>query len=278
MKVLIIEDSRLARLELKELLQAYPQLELVGEAADVPTALKLVAAKQPDLLLLDIDLGGATAFDLLAELVFVPKIIFTTAFAEHALQAFNYPTVDYLLKPVTAERLAQALAKLPLPSLANAAQATTTQTSTDQGPADQNPGDQNPGDQNPADQNPGEESSASNPPERLLQADSNFFVKDGEDCYFLKINDVRWFEAVGNYSKVHLKSAAPMVYRTLASIEQRLAPGLFFRANRQQLVNLTAVVSIEPSVSGGLTLRLQCGTEVEVSRRQSAELRQQLSL
>lgn len=258
MKVLIIEDSRLARLELKELLQAYPQLELVGEAADVPTAIKLVAAKQPDLLLLDIDLGGATAFDLLAELVFVPKIIFTTAFAEHALQAFNYPTVDYLLKPVTAERLAQALAKLPLPSLANAAQATTTQTSTDQ--------------------NPGEESSASNPPERLLQADSNFFVKDGEDCYFLKISDVRWFEAIGNYSKVHLKSAAPMVYRTLASIEQRLAPGLFFRANRQQLVNLTAVVSIEPSVSGGLTLRLQCGTEVEVSRRQSAELRQQLSL
>ena len=263
MKVLIIEDSRLARLELKELLQAYPQLELVGEAADVPTALKLVAAKQPDLLLLDIDLGGATAFDLLAELVFVPKIIFTTAFAEHALQAFNYPTVDYLLKPVTAERLALALAKLPLPSLANAAQATTMQTSTDQ---------------NPGDQNPGEESSASNPPERLLQADSNFFVKDGEDCYFLKISDVRWFEAIGNYSKVHLKSAAPMVYRTLASIEQRLAPGLFFRANRQQLVNLTAVVSIEPSVSGGLTLRLQCGTEVEVSRRQSAELRQQLSL
>ncbi len=268
MKVLIIEDSRLARLELKELLQAYPQLELVGEAADVPTALKLVAVKQPDLLLLDIDLGGATAFDLLAELVFVPKIIFTTAFAEHALQAFNYPTVDYLLKPVTAERLALALAKLPLPSLANAAQATTTQTSTDQGAADQNPGDQN----------SGEESSASNPPERLLQADSNFFVKDGEDCYFLKISDVRWFEAIGNYSKVHLKSAAPMVYRTLASIEQRLAPGLFFRANRQQLVNLTAVVSIEPSVSGGLTLRLQCGTEVEVSRRQSAELRQQLSL
>ena len=263
MKVLIIEDSRLARLELKELLQAYPQLELVGEAADVPTALKLVAAKQPDLLLLDIDLGGATAFDLLAELVFVPKIIFTTAFAEHALQAFNYPTVDYLLKPVTAERLALALAKLPLPSLANAAQATATQTSIDQGPADQNPG---------------EESSASNPPERLLQADSNFFVKDGEDCYFLKISDVRWFEAIGNYSKVHLKSAAPMVYRTLASIEQRLAPGLFFRANRQQLVNLTTVVSIEPSVSGGLTLRLQCGTEVEVSRRQSAELRQQLSL
>lgn len=260
MKVLIIEDSRLARLELKDLLQAYPQLQLVGEAADVPTALRLVATKQPDLLLLDIDLAGATAFDLLAELVFVPKIIFTTAYAEHALQAFNYPTVDYLLKPVTAERLAQALAKLPLPSQDNGAQQQHTSMQT------------------PTEQNQHEVNNTSNPSERLLQADSNFFIKDGDDCYFLKISDVRWFEAIGNYSKVHLKSAAPMVYRTLASIEQRLAPGLFFRANRQQLVNLTAVVSIEPSVSGGLTLRLQCGTEVEVSRRQSAELRQQLSL
>lgn len=243
-KVLIIEDSRLARLELTSLLQHWPQLQLVGEAADVPTALSMIASAKPDLLLLDIDLAGATAFDLLAELVFIPKIIFTTAYAEHALQAFNYPTVDYLLKPITAERLAQALAKLPL-------LATSDHRQTSQLPA---------------------------VAERLLQADSNFFVKDGERCYFLKISDVRWFEAVGNYSKVHLATAAPLVYRTLASIEQRLAPGLFFRANRQQLVNLTAVAAVEPAISGGLLLRLQDGTEVEVSRRQSTELRQQLSL
>jgi two-component system LytT family response regulator len=242
-KVLIIEDSRLARLELTSLLQHWPQLQLMGEAADVPTALSMIASAKPDLLLLDIDLAGATAFDLLAELVFIPKIIFTTAYAEHALQAFNYPTVDYLLKPITAERLAQALAKLPLPAASD--------NQTPELPA---------------------------VAERLLQADSNFFVKDGERCYFLKISDVRWFEAVGNYSKVHLASAAPLVYRTLASIEQRLAPGLFFRANRQQLVNLTAVVAVEPAISGGLLLRLQDGTEVEVSRRQSTELRQQLSL
>jgi two-component system LytT family response regulator len=217
-KVLIIEDSRLARLELTSLLlQHWPQLQLMGEAADVPTALSMIASAKPDLLLLDIDLAGATAFDLLAELVFIPKIIFTTAYAEHALQAFNYPTVDYLLKPITAERLAQALAKLPLPAASD--------NQTPELPA---------------------------VAERLLQADSNFFVKDGERCYFLKISDVRWFEAVGNYSKVHLASAAPLVYRTLASIEQRLAPGLFFRANRQQLVNLTAVVAVEPAISGGL--------------------------
>jgi len=245
-KVLIIEDSRLARLELTELLQHWPQLQLVGEAADVPTALHLIETTQPDLLLLDIDLAGATAFDLLAQLVFVPKIIFTTAYAEHALQAFNYPTVDYLLKPVTAERLAQALAKLSL--LSNSVAAATE----------------------------AEDAGLSAAPQ--LQADSNFFIKDGERCYFLKISEVRWFEAVGNYSKVQLATAAPLVYRTLASIEQRLAPGLFFRANRQQLVNLSFVVAVEPAISGGLLLRLRCGTEIEVSRRQSAELRQQLSL
>ncbi len=245
-KVLIIEDSRLARLELTELLQHWPQLQLVGEAADVPTALQMIETTQPDLLLLDIDLAGATAFDLLAQLVFIPKIIFTTAYAEHALQAFNYPTVDYLLKPVTAERLAQALAKLSLSS--NSAAAATHAEDGEQSAAPQ------------------------------LQADSNFFIKDGERCYFLKISEVRWFEAVGNYSKVQLATAAPLVYRTLASIEQRLAPGLFFRANRQQLVNLSFVVAVEPAISGGLLLRLRCGTEIEVSRRQSAELRQQLSL
>jgi two-component system LytT family response regulator len=245
-KVLIIEDSRLARLELTELLQHWPQLQLVGEAGDVPTALQMIETTQPDLLLLDIDLAGATAFDLLAQLVFIPKIIFTTAYAEHALQAFNYPTVDYLLKPVTAERLAQALAKLSLSS--NSATAATHAEDGEQSAAPQ------------------------------LQADSNFFIKDGERCYFLKISEVRWFEAVGNYSKVQLATAAPLVYRTLASIEQRLAPGLFFRANRQQLVNLSFVVAVEPAISGGLLLRLRCGTEIEVSRRQSAELRQQLSL
>lgn len=108
MKVLIVEDSRLARLELKELLKQHPELQLVGEAADVDAAFTLITELQPDLLLLDIDLAGATAFDLLAKLLFIPKIIFTTAYAEHALAAFDYPTLDYLLKPVTASRFGQA--------------------------------------------------------------------------------------------------------------------------------------------------------------------------
>lgn len=245
MKVVIVEDSRLARLELKELLKAHPELELVGEAADSAAAKTLIDEVRPDLLLLDIDLAGQSAFDLLAELLYVPDIIFTTAFSEHALQAFDYPTVDYLLKPVTASRLAKALAKM----------ASALKPSS-----------------------PTQEPAATEPASQMLNLASSFFVKDNEHCYMVCLTDVRWFEAVGNYTKVHFKQHAPMVYRALGAVEQRLAAGLFFRANRGQLVNLAHIKAIEPWVNGGLILRLSCDTQIEVSRRQSSLLRQELTL
>lgn len=248
MRVVIVEDSRLARLELKELLRAHPELTLVGEAANVPDAKLLVEQQQPDLLLLDIDLAGDSAFDLLAQLVFIPRIIFTTAFAEHALAAFDYPTVDYLLKPVSSARLAQAIAKLP--------GLTTT-------------------DQHSSVPEHEAESAVNNP---QLDLDASFFVKDGERCFLLRLGEVELFEAIGNYSKVWAGKQAPLVYRSLGSIEQRLAPGLFFRANRHQLVNLKAISAIEPWLNGGLLLKLHSGQSIEVSRRQSSVLRQQLSL
>ncbi len=255
MRYVIIEDSRLARLELKTLLADHPHLQLVGEAANLPDAKDLIEQSQPDLVLLDIDLGGDNAFDLLAQLVFVPRIIFTTAFAEHALQAFNYSTVDYLLKPVSAPRLAAALAKLAWPVAdTDAALPAPTDRESEQTAAE------------PAPSGP------------VLDADASFFVKDGERCFLLRLGDVELFEAIGNYSKVWAGAQAPLVYRSLGNIEQRLAPGLFFRANRHQLVNLKAIRSIDAWLNGGLLLVLTSGQQVEVSRRQSTLLRQQLSL
>jgi len=250
MRVVIVEDSRLARLELKELLRSHPELTLVGEAANVPDAKLLVEQQQPDLLLLDIDLGGDSAFDLLAQLVFIPRIIFTTAFAEHALAAFDYPTVDYLLKPVSSARLAQAIAKLPGLSAAGEP-VVAAEPDADAAPVVNGP---------------------------VLDLDASFFVKDGERCFLLRLGEVELFEAIGNYSKVWAGKQAPLVYRSLGSIEQRLAPGLFFRANRHQLVNLKAISAIEPWLNGGLLLKLHSGQSIEVSRRQSSVLRQQLSL
>lgn len=111
-RTMLIEDSELARFELEHQLRAHPDIEIVGHAGDVAAAHALIEAQSPDLLLLDIDLPGGSAFDLLERLQHIPQIIFTTAFDAYALQAFAWNTVDYLLKPIEPERLAQAIAKL----------------------------------------------------------------------------------------------------------------------------------------------------------------------
>lgn len=115
MRALIIDDERLARVELRRLLQAHPEIELVGEAADADQAERLIAELNPDLLFLDIQMPGASGFDLLDRLEDLPQVIFTTAFDQYALKAFEANALDYLLKPIAAARLSAAVAKLRPP-------------------------------------------------------------------------------------------------------------------------------------------------------------------
>ncbi|WP_395406778.1 LytR/AlgR family response regulator transcription factor [Pseudoduganella sp. UC29_106] len=124
MRVLIVDDERLARAELRRLLAAHPQVEIVGEAANAEEALHQVAALQPDLLLLDVQMPGGSGFDLLQALDAAPDVIFTTAFDQYALRAFEVNALDYLQKPIQAQRLANALSRaalrlggLPAPSV-----------------------------------------------------------------------------------------------------------------------------------------------------------------
>ena len=112
MKAFVVEDARLARQGLVRMLAAHPGIEVVGEADHPDTALPLIRASCPDVLFLDIQMAGADAFDLLAQLDMHPRIVFTTAHAEYAVRSFEFDTVDYLLKPISAERLAQAVRKL----------------------------------------------------------------------------------------------------------------------------------------------------------------------
>ena len=111
---IIIEDSELARFELEHQLKAHPQINIIGQAGDVDAAVALINESAPDLLFLDIDLPGGNAFQELERLEHIPQIIFTTAFDHFALQAFGFNTVDYLLKPIEAERLAKAIGKLKI--------------------------------------------------------------------------------------------------------------------------------------------------------------------
>jgi two-component system LytT family response regulator len=245
LNILLVDDSRLARTELRHLLQAFPDVTVVGEARHADEARAQIQALRPDLLLLDVQMPGQTGFELLASLEAAPHVIFTTAYDEYALQAFAVNALDYLLKPVQETRLAAALAKART-QLAKAAPAPTS---------------------------PAEEA-----PQTLLAAQDQVFVKDGERCWFVKLADIKLFEINGSYTRIHFEQHRPLIPRTLQQLEARLDPKVFFRANRQQIINLKWIASIEPWFSNTLKLTLRDGPEVEVSRQQSVRFRELLSL
>jgi two-component system LytT family response regulator len=243
MKALLVDDERLARNELRRLLAAVPGVTIAGEAANPAEARKQIAALKPDLVFLDIQMPGETGLDLLASLEPpVPHVIFTTAHNEFAVQAFELNAVDYLLKPIEPARLAQAVARL-----AARAQAAP--------PADGEPA----------------------PTGRLTAAD-RVFVREGDRCWFVEVGQIRLLESEGNYTRVHFGPEHPLLFRSLNAMEERLDPAVFFRANRQQIVNLRWIDKIEPWFSGGLALDLKGGGRVEISRRKALEFRTRLSL
>jgi two-component system, LytTR family, response regulator len=237
LRILIVDDTRLARRELRTLLEGMDGVECIGEADDVPAARDAITRLQPDVVLLDIQMPSGTGFDVLEGLERAPQVVFTTAYDQYALRGFEANALDYLLKPVQAERLAAALEKARM----------------------QRPvacGDTRP----------------------VLRADDQVFLRDGERCWFIQLGQVSRIEVDGNYATVHFKGERAMLGRSLATLESRLDPALFFRANRNTLVNLRLVQSVDLSVGEGYTLTLRDGAEVEVSRRQARELRDRLAL
>lgn len=241
MKVLIVDDTRLARQELKTLLASHGDVELVGDADDLPSAREAVQRLQPDLLLLDIQLPSGTGFDLLEQLDPLPLVIFTTAYDQYAVRAFESNALDYLVKPVSPERLAAALDR---------ARARGDHPAT---------GNDNQG-------------------RSLLSAEDTVFLRDGERCWFVALRDISHVMVDGNYVRVWFQGQRAMLARSLSALEARLDPAVFFRANRNTLVNLRHIASIDPWVNDGYQIRLQDGHLIEVSRRQARELRERLSL
>lgn len=244
MNIFIVDDSRLARQELKTLLAAWPDCVVVGEAANVADAHAGIAREEPDVLLLDIHLPGATGFDLLDRLDTVPNVIFTTAYDHHAVQAFERNALDYLMKPIATERLALALdrARQRLAQVQAPATATARPTAAFKG------------------------------------AEDTLFVRDGERCWFVRLADISGFEVMGNYVHVCFDGQRPLLARSLGYLEERLDPALFIRASRSHLINLRWVTSVEPSLNDGYLVTLRDGRKVEVSRRQAKVLRERLEI
>jgi two-component system LytT family response regulator len=242
MKALLIDDERLARNELRRLLAAHPDIEIVGEAVDVEDALRQVAALKPGLLFLDVQMPGADGFSLLERLEPpLPAVIFTTAYDEFAVKAFEFNALDYLLKPVDPNRLIAALERLR-----------TRDTAA-----------------------PGEPAAA---PTSRLALEDKVFVREGDRCWFVPVKNIRLLESEGNYTRLHFDDHKPQLFRSLTAMEDRLDPRHFFRANRKQVINLTWVEGIEPWFSGGLLVKLKGGLKVELSRRQAQDFRERMSL
>ena len=228
MNALIIDDERIARQELKRLLAAHPEVQVVGEAGTGEQALDLIAKTLPDVIFLDVQMPGMSGFELLERLADVPQVIFTTAYDEYALKAFEVSALDYLVKPIAPARLDAALSKLR--------------------------------------------------PRVDRQRLERVFVKDGERCWLVRVADIFLLESVGNYTRLHFANERPLVCRSLAALEERLDPTVFFRAGRQNLINLKWVDEVETGVGGNLTVKMRNGKCVDLSRRQSIRFREAFSL
>ena len=239
-RAILIDDERLARAELRKLLEAHPEIDIIAEASNVPEALEKINDLDPDLIFLDIQMPAKNGFDLLEALDKAPKVIFTTAYDEYALRAFEVNALDYVMKPIDPQRLTDALHKL--------------KDIQDEEQLDLR----------------------SNTGKSLTEFDQ-VFVKDGEKCWFVKLGEIRYFESVGNYARVFFGTNKPLILKSLNALEDRLDEKVFFRANRKHIVNLRAVQKVEQYFNGGLLLELNGGEKIEVSRRQAVRFKELMS-
>lgn len=221
---LIIEDERLAREEMKWSLKPYPDLELWGEAANAFEAEELIKKLQPDLIFLDVQMPGKSGFELLESLAQVPVVIFTTAFDQYAVQAFEMNALDYLVKPIREERLEKAIAKI--------------RQQFHLGQQTRKP--------------------------------AHLFVKEGEKYHFIALQDLHRVESIGNYARLYFNDQKVFFKRSLNQLEKTLDPNLFFRINRNTIINTGFIEQLSPDANGRLLFRLKNGETHTASNRQSA--------
>ncbi|MDA7836424.1 LytTR family DNA-binding domain-containing protein [Salibacteraceae bacterium] len=242
-RAIVIDDERLARQELKNLLQSFDNIQIVAESGKPEEALDLIERENPDLIFLDIQMPGMTGFELLDELEGkAPEVIFVTAYDEYALKAFEVNALDYLMKPVEESRLQESIDKI----------AKRIEKKKSEENVHVNDG--------------------------KLELHDQVFLKDGEKCWFVELEKIRLFESEGNYVRVYFDESRPLILKSLNVLTDRLSEKFFFRASRKHIVNLRWIEKVETWFNGGLLVILKDGTKVEVSRRQSVKLKEMMAL
>ncbi|WP_333607855.1 LytR/AlgR family response regulator transcription factor [Arsukibacterium sp.] len=235
---LIVDDERLARKELKRLLQAHPECQVVAEAASAAEALAIMVKQKIDLVFLDIQMPEISGIKLANEIPDGTKFVFCTAFNSYALDAFSLNAIDYLLKPVAAERLAKTIARLP------------------------------------AQLNTPELNAAGQPEAHYLPEHHGILLKFGDINRIVRLQEIYRFESIGNHAAVYTQHGKSFLHSSLAKIELKLNPDYFFKASRSDIIRLDAIEHIEAGISTGAMLALlQDGQQIEVSRRQAQQLK-----
>lgn len=243
-RAMIIDDERLARQELRSLVEQLEGVQVVAESGKPEEALNLIDRENPDLIFLDIQMPGLTGFELLDEIEGkAPEVIFVTAYDEYALKAFEVNALDYLMKPVEEQRLKDAVKKV------------TAKIEERKEQAEAEP------------QNEGQ-----------LDIKDQVFLKDGDKCWFVELEKIRLFESEGNYVRVYFDEFRPLILKSLNALTDRLSEKYFFRASRKHIINLRWIDKVETWFNGGLLVILKDGTKVEVSRRQSVKLKEMMAL
>ena len=256
MRVITVDDEALSRTRLRQLLRAEPDVEIVAECATGASAIEATERLQPDVLFLDVQMPEISGFDVVAALPNTPPplIIFVTAFDEYAVRAFDVLALDYVLKPIAAERLAAACAKA-------------------RGALDSSRGTGSADDrlltllaQLRADGRVAESS-----PRRL-------FVRTNNRVTMVDPGQVRWLEAAGNYVKIHTKQTSYTVRQKLSEMETLLDQHNFARIHRSSIVNLDYVKEFQPWFSGEMIVVMDDGTKLKLSRtyRQEFESRHRI--
>jgi len=233
LRVMLIDDEPLGRDRLRGLLAAEPEIEIIGECGDGPSAVAAVRKLKPDVLFLDIQMPGMDGFDVLQALGTkrLPAVVFVTAYDEHALRAFDARALDYLLKPASRARLRQALERVR-----------AQLASTHGGNADAALRD------------------------LLASRPRRIAVRSGERILYVMVGEIDWIEAAGNYVVLHAGTQNHIIRETLGALEEELPPDVFLRLSRSVIVNLTRVREIQAVAPGEHVAILHTGQRLSITR------------
>jgi two-component system LytT family response regulator len=244
----VADDEVLARQKLRQLLRDDRDIEIVGESATALETIELVKATNPELLFLDIRMPGMDGFDVVDALanhadVSLPRIIFTTAYDQYALRAFEVNAVDYLLKPFTLERLRTAIERVREQSQVK----------------------------------PQGAGAASGNSKSVNFYTNRIVFKSRGRILFLPVSDIRWIGAEGNYVRLSTATETHLLRETMAHLAERLDPRGFLRVHRSFIVNLKYVKEVRRETDGDSVVIMDSGHKVALGRSYRASLNQQLN-